>query len=69
VPKISLEVLDVSFEAIREAKAHDYFMNLPTSFALPAEAVDRLRDVAGRLLRQAIGSGEVLRDIAGDLAP
>ena len=28
-------------------------MNLPTSFVLPADDVDRLREVAGRLMRQS----------------
>ena len=37
VQKVSLEVLDVSFEAIRDPKERAYFMNLPTSFVLPAE--------------------------------
>jgi NTE family protein len=53
VPKISLQVIDVSFDAIEEPKERTYFMNLPTSFVLPAEDIDRLRDVAGELLRQS----------------
>lgn len=53
VPKVSLEVVDVSFDAIKDAKARAYFMNLPTSFVLPPEDVDRLREVAGQLLRQS----------------
>src|SRR5262245_26944115 len=53
VPKISLEVLDVSFDAIPDPKERAYFLNLPTSFVLQAEEVDRLREVAGRLLRQS----------------
>jgi NTE family protein len=53
VPKISLQVIDVSFDAINEPKERTYFMNLPTSFVLPAEDIDRLRDVAGELLRQS----------------
>ena len=40
-------------------------MNLPTSFVLPAEDVDRLRDVAGRVLRQSQDFQAVLRDFAG----
>ena len=53
MPKISLQVMDVSFDAIKEPKERTYFMNLPTSFVLPAEDIDRLRDVAGELLRQS----------------
>jgi NTE family protein len=53
VPKVTLEVVDVSFDGIKEPKGRAYFMNLPTSFVLPPEDVDRLRDVAGELLRQS----------------
>ena len=53
VPKVDLHVLDVSFDRIRDATERAYFMNLPTSFTLPAEAVDRLREMAGRLLRES----------------
>ena len=53
MPKVSIEVVDVTFDAIRDPKEREYFMNLPTSFVLPAEDVDRLREVAGRLLRQS----------------
>ncbi len=52
-PKIDLHVLDVSFDAIRDPERREYFMHLPTSFSLPEEAVDSLRDVAGELLRQS----------------
>jgi NTE family protein len=60
VPRVTLEVVDVSFDAIKEAKERAYFMNLPTSFVLPPEDVDRLRDVAGVLLRQSADFQTVL---------
>ncbi len=53
VPNLSFEAIDVSFDAIEDQTERRYFMELPTSFALPAEAVDRLRAVAGRLLRES----------------
>jgi len=53
VPKINMEVIDISFDAIKDGSEKDYFMDLPTSFVLPAEAVDRLREMAGQLLRQS----------------
>jgi NTE family protein len=65
VPKVTLETLDVSFDAIPDPKEREYFLNLPTSFVLPAEAVDRLREVAGRLLRQSPEFEAVLRDMGG----
>jgi NTE family protein len=65
VPKITLEVLDVSFDAIRDPKERATFMNLPTSFVLPAEDVDRLREVAGRLLRESAEYESLVRDLGG----
>ena len=65
VLNISMHVLDVSFDAIGDPKERAYFMNLPTSFVLPAEDIDRLRDVAGRLLRQSADYQSVVRDLGG----
>jgi len=62
VPKITLDVIDVNFDAIRDPKERARFLNLPTSFVLPAEDVDRLREVAGQLLRQSREYESVLRD-------
>lgn len=68
VPKITLKVLDISFDEIRDPKERASFMDLPTSFALPAEDVDRLREVAGRLLRQSPDYEAVVRDMGGTSA-
>jgi NTE family protein len=65
VPKITMHVIDVNFEAIRDPKERDHFLNLPTSFALPAEDVDRLREVAGQLLRQSEEYESVVREFGG----
>jgi NTE family protein len=40
-------------------------MNLPTSFVLPAEDVDRLRAAAGQLLRQSQDFQSLLREFGG----
>ncbi|MBN8507248.1 MAG: patatin-like phospholipase family protein [Burkholderiales bacterium] len=69
VPKISLEVLDVSFDAIADPKERDYFMNLPTSFVLQPDEVDRLREVAGRVLRQSPEFQQIVREMGGKPAP
>jgi len=66
VPKIDLHVVNVSFDAIPEIEERSYFMNLPTSFALPDEDVDRLREVAGQLLRGSTEYGELLQVINED---
>lgn len=51
-PPIDIFAIDVSFAALRdEDRAEfEYLNNLPTSFVLPPEAVDRLRAAAGRIV-------------------
>jgi NTE family protein len=65
VPKLSLTTLDVSFDAIIDPEERAYFMRLPTSFVLPAEDVDRLREVAGRLMRDSPAFQSVVREFGG----
>ncbi|MGD8762907.1 MAG: patatin-like phospholipase family protein [Desulfobacteraceae bacterium] len=65
VPKFSLHVLDVSFDAISDPEERASFMNLPTSFVLPPEDIDRLREVAGRLLRQSAEYETIVRELGG----
>jgi NTE family protein len=43
----------VSFGDLSDERELRYFNGLPTSFDLEPEAVDRLREVARRLLRQS----------------
>ena len=52
VPKLRFDAIDVSFESIADPEERRYFMNLPTSFVLTDEEVDRLRELGGRLLRE-----------------
>jgi len=65
VPKISIQVVDIAFDAIRDPKEREYFMNLPTSFVLSAEQVDHLREIAGRLLRQSPDYAMLVREMGG----
>ena len=53
MPRITFDAIDVSFDAIADPAERRYFMELPTSFVLPDEAVDRLRAQAGKLLRES----------------
>ena len=48
-----------------DPRERSYFLNLPTSFVLPAEAVDRLREVAGRLLRESTEFQALVKDLGG----
>lgn len=52
VPKLKMTVVDISFDTISDPSERDAFMNLPTSFVLPDEDIDRLREMAGRLLHK-----------------
>jgi NTE family protein len=65
VSKVTLHVLDVSFDAISDPKERASFMDLPTSFVLPAADIDRLRDIAGRLLRQSAEYEIIVRELGG----
>jgi NTE family protein len=50
---VSTHFVEVSFDMIEEEEERRYFKRLPTSFVLSDEQVDRLREVAGRLLRES----------------
>ena len=62
-PALDFHVMDVSFEDIRDPEERDYFMDLPTSFVLEDEEVDRLRGVAGDLMRQTKAYREFIQSI------
>ena len=47
VPDAEIYAIDVSFPALKDKAELDYLNQQPTSFVLPAEAVDRLRSAAG----------------------
>jgi NTE family protein len=53
LPPVEFSVVDVSFEAVADPQLREYLENLPTSFALSDEAVDRLRASAAQLLRDS----------------
>jgi len=63
VQNLTFDTIDISFDALTDETERDYFMNLPTSFRLPDEAVDRLRDLGGRLLRESPKVKALLRQI------
>ena len=68
VPALSFDAIDVSFDALTDPEERRYFMNLPTSFTLPPEAVDKLRAVGGRLLRESRSFQVLLRQIEANRA-
>ena len=68
VPNVTLDVVDISFDAIPDPTERAYFMNLPTSFVLPDEDIDRLVEVAGQLMQQSAEYGSIVHAMDGSPA-
>jgi NTE family protein len=63
LPDIEFYPIDISFDEIDDPEQRVYFMNLPTTFALPPEAIDNLRSMAGTLMRKNPAYQKLLRDL------
>jgi NTE family protein len=50
VPEARIYAIDVSFAALKDTAELDFLNRQPTSFLLPAEAVDLLRAAAGTII-------------------
>jgi NTE family protein len=61
-PNVDLYAIDVSFAALADKAESTYLNNLPTSFKLPAEAVDRLRAAAGPIILASPEFRRLLKD-------
>ena len=61
-PNIDLYVIDVSFAALKDEAERDFLNDLPTSFVLPPEAVDRLRAAAATIIRESPDFKRLLKD-------
>jgi NTE family protein len=72
VPNIDIFPIEISFDALdgpADRDERDYLMNLPTSFVLPPEAVDRLRAAAGRIVRESADFQALKRAMSASAAP
>ncbi|MBN9693459.1 MAG: patatin-like phospholipase family protein [Verrucomicrobia bacterium] len=56
--------IEISFDNLSDPAERRYFLNVPTSFFLSDQAVDRLRDVGGKLLRDSPQFQALLQDLA-----
>lgn len=56
-------LIEISFDDLDDAEERAYFNALPTSFNLPPEAIDRLREVGARLLRKSPDYQRLLREL------
>jgi NTE family protein len=62
VPDIDIYGIDVSFAALKDKTEREYLNNLPTSFVLPPEAVDRLRAAAHTIILDSPDFQRLLKD-------
>ena len=69
VQDITFDAIDVSFDAVANPQERSYFMNLPTSFSLSADQVDRMRTLGGQLLRDSPAFKKLLSAIAASNTP
>jgi NTE family protein len=63
VPQTEIYPIDVSFAQLADQKERAYLNEQPTSFALPAEAVDRLRAAAGTIILANPEFQRLLKDV------
>lgn len=69
VPDIEIYPIDVSFPALEDASEFEYLNNLPTSFVLSDEAVDRLRAAAGKIILNSPEFQRLLKDTGAKVVP
>ena len=67
VPNAEIYAIDVSFAALKDKAELDYLNQQPTSFVLPAEAVDRLRAAAGTIIKDSPEFQRLLKDVGARL--
>jgi NTE family protein len=53
----------VTFDSLKDPAERAYFKQVKTRLTLPKEQVDRLREVGGRLLREAPAFQRLLADL------
>ena len=64
-PDATIYAIDVSFTALRDKAELEYLNELPTSFSLSGEAVDRLRAAAGKIIMASRDFKRLLQDVGG----
>jgi NTE family protein len=67
VPNAEIYAIDVSFAALKDKAEREYLNQLPTSFVLPPEAVDRLRAAAATLITDSPEFKRLLKDVGATL--
>jgi len=68
-PDIDIYAIDVSFAELKDKAELEYLNNLPTSFVLPPEAVDRLRAAAATIISDSPEFQRLLKDVGATIVP
>ena len=68
-PEAQVYAIDVSFEGLPDEAERDYLNQQPTTFVLPAEAVDRLRAAAGTIIEASPELKRLLKDVGAKIVP
>ena len=68
-PNADIYPIDVSFPALKDPAEREYLNQLPTSFVLPDEAVDRLRAAAAKIVLESPELQRLARDRGLRLIP
>ncbi len=68
-PETEIYAIDVSFSQLTDEAERAYLNELPTSFVLPPEAVDRLRAAAGKAIQNSPDFRKLLKDVGAQIVP
>ncbi len=66
---IDFYAIEVGFNALHDEQERMYYSGIPTSFALPRQSVDDLREVARRILYESKEFQKLVHDLGGTIPP
>jgi hypothetical protein len=66
--QINFYTIHLSFDSIADDQERQFFENVPTSLSLPKETVDRIVEVAGRLLFDSDEFQRLIKDLDGHIS-
>jgi NTE family protein len=64
---LDIYIVHLNFDSLTDTKEREYFNDIPTALSLPAEQVDKLRNVAGRLLYSNEEFRKLVTEIGGNI--
>jgi len=64
---IEIYIIHVTFASIPDKAEREYFQGIPTTLSLPVEQVDKLREVASKLLYSQESFNKLVKDLGGKM--